>query len=335
MHWLKRNRHFMLFRLSESERTSRGLVYLALLYVGAMVVAALLAPPVFWGIHYWHEHAPNALTRDIIDNPFQDTYDRLRWLPTLVILPFLLKSCGLLSWSSLGLHFGSRGYRQFLLHFFTGILLLSLVAGLQSMHYGAVFRDDIGWGALAGILLSALIGCLLIGMLEEIVFRGMALRMFYTRFSPPAALLLTSIFFSYAHFKMPDSVWESTAEVVTWGSGWYVGLWTLLGIIPGWDPLVFLNLILFGLVLGILVLQKKSLMPAVGFHAGIVMAIMVYRDVTTIRDQLIDPAAISWIWGTGGLRDGLLTTAVFALMIPWLLYRGRRNEESAELSGAP
>ena len=47
---LKRSRAFILFRLSESEFSFRGVGYLIGLYLGALVIAAILAPPVYWAI---------------------------------------------------------------------------------------------------------------------------------------------------------------------------------------------------------------------------------------------------------------------------------------------
>lgn len=328
MSWLKRSRTFLLFRLSESEYSFRGVAYLILLYLGALVVAAVLAPPVYWGIQYWHETAPNALTRDIEDNPFSDTYDRLRWLPTLIALPFLLKACGLLSWSALGVSFRGRGLKLFLKTFLLGVVILAGVASLQGIYYGVTFVSTHNAGSWAGLLLGAILGGLLIGLLEEVVFRGMSFRMFYTWLRPVPALLLTSLFFSYAHFKMPDAVWEQTPGGVDWGSGFFVGFWTLFGIIPGWDPLVFLNVTLFGLVLGVLVMRQKSLMGAAGFHAGIVVAILVYTDATTINSQLRAEGLLHWFWGSGGLRDGLLTTFAFLITLLVLcLWHG--NEEGS------
>jgi hypothetical protein len=129
------------------------------------------------------------------------------------------------------------------------------------------------------------------------------------------ALLGTGLFFSYAHFKMADSVWESTDAVVTWGSGWFVGFWTLFGVVPDWDGLIFLNLFLFGLVLGLLVLRQRSLMGAIGFHAGIVTGILFYTDASTIYATTAEGGGLHWFWGSGGLRDGVLTTLAFGLTI--------------------
>ena len=203
------------------------------------------------------------------------------------------------------------------------------MAVLQGSYYGISFQPDITFGKGVFLLSGALLGGLLIGLLEEIVFRGMSFRMFYTWVKPLPALLLTSLFFSYAHFKIPDSVWEQTSGQVDWGSGFFVGFWTLFGILPGWDLLIFVNLTLFGLVLGMLVLRQRSLMGAVGFHAGIVFAILAYTDATTIHQVVAESGRPHWFWGSGGLRDGFLTTCAFLFSMALLgFWRGDQEGQS-------
>ncbi len=323
----RRRRAFMLFQLGESERSWKGLILLGVLYLGALGIAAVLAPPVYWLIQWWHETAPNPLTRDIEDNPFTDTYDRLRWLPTLIALPFVLKACGLFSWKALGFHFREGGGRLFLGYFFLGAGLLSAVAVFQARHYGADLIESKALGDWILFFLSALTGGVLIGVLEEIVFRGMAFRMVYTRFGPWVALIGTSLFFSYAHFKIPDFLWEGGPGAVHWGSGWTVAFWTLFGITRDFDPLVFLNLVLFGMVLGALVLRYRSLMAAVGLHAGIVMAILFYTDATDIQRITAEEKILDPFWGSGGLRDGLMTTISFVFLCILLVVSGEKPED--------
>lgn len=317
----------MLFNLGESERSWLGMILLAVLYLGALVIAAVLAPPVHWLIQWWHETAPNALTRDIEDNPFTDTYDRLRWLPTLIALPLVLKVCGLLSWRALGVHFRGGGGRLFLGYFFLGAGMLAGVAVLQANHYGARLDGGMAFEDWVFLLAGALSGGLLIGVLEEIVFRGMAFRMIYTRFGPWLALVGTSLFFSYAHFKIPDFLWEGRTGTVDWGSGWYVAFWTLFGITRDFNPLIFLNLFLFGMVLGALVLRYRSLMAAVGLHAGIVAAILFYTDATDIQNLTAGEGKLDPLWGSGGLRDGLLTTMSFVLLCILFIGAGEKSDD--------
>lgn len=318
-----RESSYLLFRLSPMERSWRGVVYLLAVYLGALLIAAVLSPWVYWGIQHWHATAPNAFTAEVEDNAFPDYFDRLRWLPTLIALPFVLKACGLLSWSALGVRWRDGGGRAFLRWFAAGFVILVGVAGLQAAHYGAGFRVD-AFKALEVLLLAMLSG-VLVGLLEEIVFRGMVFRMVYTATGPVVALVATSLFFSYAHFKIPDAMWVEGEHMVHAGSGFYVAGWTLAGIFAAFDPLVFLNLALFGVVLGLLVfLGRGSLMPAIGFHAGIVAAILTYTDVTNIQ-ALTREAGVDPFWGSGGLRDGLLTTLAFVLTAGLLAFLLRKR----------
>jgi len=319
----------MLFQLSESERSSRGIYYLLILYVGALVLAALLAPPAYRLIESWHESSPNALTGRIVGKPFHRYFDRLRWLPTLIALPFLLKACGLFSWNALGVNFRGTGMRRFLYFFAGGTLLLGLIAFIQGMYYGVEFQPGLRPGRVAAILAGALAGGFLLGLLEEIIFRGMVFRMFYTWVKPVPALLLTSLFFGYAHFKYPPALWDATGLEASWAGGWHVAFWTLFGIIKTFDFLVFFNLVLFGVVLCLLVLRYQSLMPVIGFHGGIVFAILAYTDLTTVQEVTRELPRLNPFWGSGGLRDGLMATLAFAVIIVALLIGGRKVSEEA------
>lgn len=327
----ERRAEYMLFGLPVTRSSARGVWWLAALYLGALAVAALLAPALHALLQAWHEASPNAFTERAAGRPFPRTFDRLRWLPTLVALPFLLQACGLLSWRALGVRFCGTGWRQFGFYFLAGVGLLALAASFQAWHYGARLRLGLSAVDVASLVLAALVGGILIGLLEEIVFRGMVFRMFYTWVRPGAALLLTALFFSYAHFKFPAELWDPHLRSGSWMDGWWVAFWTLGGIVHSFDALVFLNLALFGVVLGMLVLRGNSLMPAIGFHAGIVAAIAAYTGLTDVQDITRRLEAASWFWGTGGMRDGLLTTTAFVFMLAFLIYGGggaRRGEKN-------
>ena len=327
---LQRKKAFILFQLSAEDRSWKGVLLLLGIYIGALLISAVISPWVYLGVQAWHEWAPNALTTEIEDNDFPDYFDRLRWLPTLIALPLVLKACGLLSWSALGVRWRAGGVGQFFGWFGVGLVLLTGVAGLQALHYGASFQ--VGPMKWLEVLLLALVSGFLIGLLEEIVFRGMVFRMIYTATGPMLALVGTSLFFSYAHFKIPDAMWDPATMEVHALSGFYVAWWTLFGILEDFEFLMFLNLFLFGVVLSLLVFRGQgSLMPVIGFHAGIVAAILTYTEVTNIyeitRQLGMDP-----FWGSGGLRDGLLTTIAFLVMIfgltllPRLLRMNRGGE---------
>lgn len=327
---MRHERTFMLFNLPPAERTWRGLRLLLAVYLGSLLFAALVSPWVYWGIQNLHEAFPRTF-KYLAFKDFDDYFDRLRWVPVVLSLPIVFVKCHLFSFKQLGIVWGKGGVRRFLGWFGAGFALLLCVSLGQLFFSGAEFKNSLHFGGVVWILLKALAGGVVLGLLEEIVFRGLILRMFYTAGGPLLAVLLGSLFFAYAHFKMPGEIWqnafpshqESDAALVyalefgypppddfqrvTPWSGFFVAGWTLIGISENFQAIKFMNLFLLGIVLSIATLRTHSLLPAIGLHAGIVFALLSYR-------KLVDIPAQSWFFGSNALVDGVLPSLLLILL---------------------
>ena len=307
---LSRDSKFILFRLKPWEYSWRGLTLLGIIYFGALLFAGIAGPPVYWLVEWWAETAPNKLNTYLVEKDFDDYVDRLRWIPVLLLLLWLLKACELNSWRRLGVAFNGEGRRLFLLWFGIGLLLLTLTAVAQGLGTDVRFRKtDISIGNLSGVVLKGLAGGLLLGLLEEIVFRGLIFRIFYTAFRPVWAIGLSAAFFAYTHFKMPGFIWKQTDQVVDWSSGFFVAYWTVLGISQDFELLPFLNLFMLGVVLALLFLGTRSLMPCVGLHAGLVTIMLTYKKVFKVNES-----TPTWLWGSNAITDSLIALVLLVLL---------------------
>lgn len=309
-----RERSFLLFGLDGKEYSWQGVRLLILVYFGAILFAAVLSPFVYLAIQFWSESFPNRLNSYLAEKDFPRYFDRLRWLPVILLLPWLLRRCGLLSFKNLG--FGNtHGYSPALRWTAYGVLLILFAGAGQGLFLGVEYEASLTLAKGLQTLLIAILSALLIGVLEEAVFRGMILRMFYTALKPMPAVLLSSLFFAYVHFKkIPKEIWDDESTAVNLGSGFYVGFWTLLSIGQTFDFVRFLNLFLFGIVLCLLFLRTGSLWPCVGFHGGIVLARSIYDKCFNLPGETSNE-----FWGSGILLDGYFASILLGLLCLGLL----------------
>ena len=338
---LKRDRHWILFNLAPDQFSWRGVCYLLGVYVGSLLFAAVVtAPiydwvngPVFAGIHRLAEIMPwDGFAYLTKERSFDKYFDRLRMLPVLAGLPWLLVVCGLFStdhlrallrhssnlpfgmrrlWALiragihslrlLGANFSATGYRRFCVWFGIGAgMLLSVI--LVQLAFGSVeLRASFAWSQLGWLPFTALLTGVAVALLEETVFRGLMLRIFYTAVRPLSAGILSALFFAYVHFQVPDVAKETLQQSDAWWLGFYVAFWMLVGIAVQFSLVEFLNLFVFGFLLNLVFLRTRSLLACMGLHAGAVWAIKFYNEIFAVGSD-----AHTHLWGGGKVIDGWL-----------------------------
>lgn len=331
-----RDPEFMLFGLPVERYSLRGLGLLAFVFLGATLFAAIFTPMVHALVVAWDAWRPSQTTAWLLGKHADVYFDRLRWLPILVGLPWLLAVCHLWSWTRLGLRWTSIGWRDFGRYFGAGVIMI-LAVGLFQMGFTriewdyrlAIIEREGGTGGLLrhilfGVVLGSLVGALILGFLEEVIFRGLILRLFYTAFRPLWAAVGVSLFFAYTHFGVPNSVWAKLGSDVEWFTGFIVAYWTLVGITVDFDLLPFAILFMLGLVLALLFYRTRSLMACIGLHSGLVFAMMIYRSLFSFP-----PDSARRIWGGGGFTDGWAILVILSLvtLVLWISIRKHAHEQ--------
>ena len=111
---------------------------------------------------------------------------------------------------------------------------------------------------------------------------------------------MSSLFFAYKHFKVPDCVWDKLpgGGSATWDMGFFVAWYDTVGIAYEFGFARFGGLFMFGAFLCLLYIRTKSLWPCVGFLGG------------------------------AGMTDGWLALAVLTAMCAALLLPSGRSSES-------
>lgn len=298
----RRDPRFLLFGLDAEQTSWRGVGLLAVVFIGSLLLAAVLTPPAYWLVEWWHNQTNSATATWLLGKGVDVYFDRLRMAAIVLGLPWLMSVCHLWSWRDLGLAFNKPTLRAGTFWWLGGLALILGLAWWENASPAMSARQ------ILGRLPTALFAGLILGFLEEVIFRGLILRICYTATRRPwLALATMSAFYAYTHFKVPASVWQHIAPGVHGDTGFFVVFWTTFGITENFDLAQFTALWLLGLVLGALTLRTASLWPAIGLHAGLVTAMYYYRG--------------------SGLADGWAAAGVLVVLLT-LVITIRRNERS-------
>ncbi|MGF1450577.1 MAG: phosphatase PAP2 family protein [Opitutales bacterium] len=305
-------------RLTATGNTTGGLRWLLFIYLGALILAAVVAPLVYLPLRSAWLADPGvfpdwrlleALTSRLEPHDFPRWFDRLRWLPVVLALPFLLRFTGLNTAGRLGF----RGDpNRALIAFGLGIAMFFPVLLAQEASYGLEARGTglvhVSLEVVGGALLSGV----LIAFLEETVFRGLILRVFAQAMKPWLAVIASALFFALVHFK--HVAWPEGAEP-NWLSGFWVAEEVLLAPLNTMEPIKFFTLFAAGILLNLVAVRWRSLWPCIGLHAGWVFYLRIHRAIFP------EPEKVSVLWGGPAVFDGLLPLAVMLGAICWLVPR--------------
>jgi membrane protease YdiL (CAAX protease family) len=194
------------------------------------------------------------------------------------------------------------------------LLTAGAVAAILALHFAAGhlrWREEIDWSAAALRAGRFLVSGLVIAAIEELFFRGWMQRRFSRSFSPMMAATICSAIYAFVHSFRPKNLSDQVSHD-------WVGVMTALG---AWlteviefgrvGPPMF-GLFLFGMLLALVTRIQRSIMPAIGIHAGAVFVLYAYGSLTT---RLTGPA---WA-GTKSIYDGA-PAWLFLLVVLLLLH---------------
>lgn len=282
-------------------------------FAGVVLLGALLAPPLYWA---GQALAAHGVMRFLAEVEFQKFFNRAMLIAALVLLWPMIRWLRISGLRDLGLEPDRRAGA----HFFLGFSIAALFVAAMAASYVAFgvyrWRGELPWSKLPGLAVSALV----VGLLEEALFRGAIFGLFRRALSPFAALFWVTAIFAIVHFLKPDD--QITVTSVQWHSG--------LALVPHVfhqfaEPMKLLaefsTLFVFGWTLGYATLRTRALWMSMGFHAGVVFVKMGFSKFTRR-----EAAHLPWIGPE--LQIGLVPVAVLALggvFVWWWL----RHEDSA------
>lgn len=295
-------------------RTRRLALYLLLVFAGGGLLAPWLWAAVQGVVAGGHADWAGGLARQ----PFHRYVHRCLLGLALVGLWPLARGLGCRRWADVGLGMAGRkgeAVRQGMaglavaMATFGGALVLEI--GLGARHWRAVADPEHWLGVLGAAVLSGVV----VGVLEEILFRGVLCGGLRHEIGWPWAILVSSVIYALVHlFHRPPS-----PDRVTWWSGWEMVGHMLAGVMvpEAWVP-GGMTLVVAGVLLGGWYRAAGSLHGVIGLHAGWVVAAKM-RAVLTER-------AAAGPGGAGGAGGGVWDSwVIFGVLLALLAAAGCRE----------
>ncbi len=126
---------------------------------------------------------------------------------------------------------------------FAAQVAIAVVLALLVDRHGQILTSLYAYPKL--LAFQVFVWCLLIGICEEITFRGYVLQVLETRWGSAIALGLSSVFFGLVHFQNPGETTFEVVDVVLSGGLPYAAaylmtrsLWLPIGLHCGWDFII-------------------------------------------------------------------------------------------------
>ncbi len=240
----------------------------------------------------------------------------------LVLLILLIPLWRMVSKETSGLIFSDFSFRQFSQSFLVGLLILAIpVVALLLLEVRLVATDlEISFLSILGILLVGIVLACLIGLFEEILFRGFLYGSLKKRVGGLTAALVSSALYSSVHFLKPTGELELP---INWLAGFIyleqsMGNMTLLH--QDWDAR--LSLMILGCFF-CLVRERFNLFCCIGLHAAFVVGIAISRQLTTVN---LDSQFLGLISSYNEIIGQLVS--FWLLLLVYAMYRSKRNKKS-------
>lgn len=285
------------------------LMALTILVLGALFITAILAPPVYAGLLLVYPEMPW---------PFSRVFNRVAMLATLIMVLLLRR------------HFDLLGVKALLrqtagaLPAVAGGLLLAFVVSALTLPF-IVGTGELIWrhrtGAeLGSKLLAILPAGLLIGVIEEIFFRGLVFERMKVRSGLWRAIVFSSLVYAVVHFITPVKSFPWTG----WSPGYgfeYLAVVFERMLDPSLLPPI-LGLFLVGVGLCCILHRTGSLYLCIGLHAGWVAAVKLTAYVTAVAPGYEFPVSTGQRYFLVGQPVGWLSVIAVAVLVLWV---GRRR----------
>ena len=240
----------------------------------------------------------------------------------LVLLILLIPLWKMVSKETSGLIFGDFSFRQFLQSFLMGLFILAIpVVVLLLLEVRLVVLDlQISFLSILGILLVGIVLACLIGLFEEILFRGFLYGSLKKRVGGLIAALVSSALYSSVHFLKPTGELELP---VNWLAGFIYleqSIGNMILLHQDWDAR--LSLMILGCFF-CLVRERFNLFCCIGLHAAFVVGIAISRQLTTVN---LDSQFLGLISSYNEIIGQLVS--FWLLLLVYAMYRSKRYKKS-------
>ncbi len=238
-------------------RNIRALFVFSLVFISAILVGALLAFPAY------------EVVTEFTEIPFRKIISRTTLLSGLLFSLLYFSYSSGLSLRQLGIRFHNAHIRL-LQGLAAGLACIAIIEcnllllGIHDLDEERLFSLD----AVSLLLFQGLITGLLVGVVEELIFRGALLGGLSRQTNKVVALVTVSLVFAAVHYLKFRDLPADT--VITW----YTGVAMLPpALFQFADPVRYdamLTLFFLGLLLGLVRILTGNLILCIGIHAGLI-----------------------------------------------------------------
>jgi len=288
------------------------LIYLVVIFFGG----ALFAPCLYWAGQWAGEQIPRLAK--LSTQPFYRYLHRsLLFFAIAGLWPFL-RSAGLTSWRAVGLVKPAGNWRKLLAGVAIGFASLACVALLAIASGTRMVKGELTRSVLLSSIVSASFTAVVVGLLEELLFRGGIFGALRKASHWTVALVVSSALYALVHFFNEKPA--SPAEI-TWFSGLDLlpsmlhGLVEVEKLIPG----VF-TLLLAGMILALAYQRTGNLYLSIGLHAGWIFWLRFYGAIT-----IANPSVNQRLWGSGKLIDSWVASGILLLLLGLGLFASKTD----------
>lgn len=267
-------------------------------YLAAVfLVAALIAPWVWHGVHAAARASGHPAWESLTRHPFPRYLNRCLLVVALAGLLPVCRWLGIRTWRDAGLAGHGRALRHWVLGFaasatmFGAVLAVEWGTGLRAIRPGLELRAvpaAVGKAAASGAV---------VGVVEEVLFRGVLCGGLRPSLGWTGASLASSVVYAAVHFLERPA----RPQVVRWWTGLEAvrGMFAGLAGYGGLSPR-FLTLVMAGMVLSQAYRSAGSLYAPMGLHGGWVFWIKV-RGWSTVAgpgwgEGRLSGMASEWVW---------------------------------------
>ena len=311
----------------------KDLVKIILYLLATVILAAVLAPPLFWiGKSIAAGLAESSLRENAF---FEDLYVSVaegpfrRYFNRAILVAALVCAWPTVRWIRAGgakVALGLQSDPRRWVHLIGGFVVAA--SFLIAMGYLLLRLEFYHWREEPKemFILKALAAASVIAVLEEFFFRGILMGLVLRTAKPLPTLVGVSVFFALVHFMSPPKEAMLPDDAVTWTSGfWMAG--QMLGALanPVFLATSFGILIVVGLILGQARLRTGGLWLSIGLHAGWVFGVKCFGGVSRERGRLQRGDFLPWAGEemSVGFPVGLIPVIALLLngILVWLYLR--------------
>lgn len=278
------------------------LLKITLYLLTVLAAAVLLSPPFYW-LFEWLDDAK--IFTAFHDFPFHRYFTRIAQISALVLIWPLIRWLNIRSLNELGITKNPTFWRDLGVGFAIAFVLMLILGGSYFASEVYAIKPKIGWSKLLNIALSAVV----VGTIEEFLFRGVILGLAIKAFGRVSGIWLSAIIFAGMHFLRPG---RGATETVTWLTG-FSQLFSFMDAAPAWPLLIagFASLLAAGLILGVVTVRTHSLALAIGIHAAWVFG---QQSLGTIGKYRVKPEDAYLPWVGPNLVSGAVPTGLVPLV---------------------